>query len=498
MCKLVKKIWYSISLQQKLLAFASIVTVVLVVSSFFNFKLVEFSIDGFSDILNDNARCGAFLEAMEGERDAFQTMMREGTGESRHAYEKAIQETKKSVLALPYSYQTIGSRRYARTWSIKNAYETYSILRDQLVSMGTSDPDYVERLYWIYDIQDYLVLYGNRLIQETLNQGNVSYQEKAGRFSALPYGLLIVSGIMLGVILWLTKVLSDTMVDPVLKLSESSARIESGDFSEEDVEIKNQDEMGQLVRNFNRMKHAMEEHIHTLQEKNEMSSRLHREEVERIETEKRLEAARMELLKSQINPHFLFNTLSMIACTAKLEEAETTEKMIISMSSLFRYNLKTSEQIVALKQELDVVQNYIYIQKMRFGSRVAYETDIRTDAGRIRIPGFYHAAHCGKRHYPWTFQKGSRRKDYRQGLGTGKPGCYLCGRQWAGNGQPETEGAAGWTKRRKNGQSRNRTGKYFQKVHNMYQRGNVQIYSTEDRGTVIQMVIPQDEEPKMW
>ena len=81
--------------------------------------------------------------------------------------------------------------------------------------------------------------------------------------------------------------------------------------------------------------------------------------------------------QSQINPHFLFNTLSMIACTAKLEEAETTEKMIISMSSLFRYNLKTSEQIVALKQELDVVQNYIYIQKMRFGSRVAYEMCIR-------------------------------------------------------------------------------------------------------------------------
>ena len=55
---------------------------------------------------------------------------------------------------------------------------------------------------------------GNRLIQETLNQGNVSYQEKAGRFSALcRYGLLIVSGIMLGAILWLTKVLSDTMVE---------------------------------------------------------------------------------------------------------------------------------------------------------------------------------------------------------------------------------------------------------------------------------------------
>ena len=259
--------------------------------------------------------------------------------------------------------------------------------RAVFVQLGT-EPDYVKRLYQIYDIQEYLTLYGNRLIQETLDHGNMGYQEKAGRFSRLPYGLLAISALMLGIILWLTRVLSDTMVDPVLKLSESSARIEAGDFTEEDVVIENQDEMGQLVRNFNRMKHAMKENIHTLQEKNEMSDRLHREEVERMETEKRLEAARMELLKSQINPHFLFNTLSMIACTAQLEEAETTEKMITSMSSLFRYNLKTSEQIVALKQELDVVQNYIYIQKMRFGSRVTYETDIRAEADKVRIPAF--------------------------------------------------------------------------------------------------------------
>ena len=41
-------------------------------------------------------------------------------------------------------------------------------------------------------------------------------------------------------------------------------------------------------------------------------------------------------------------------------------------------------------------------------------------------------------------------------------------------------------------------GNISKRIHNMYQRGNVQIYSTEGRGTVIQMVIPQDEEPKMW
>ena len=104
--------------------------------------------------------------------------------------------------------------------------------------------------------------------------------------------------------------------------------------------------------------------------------------------EKQLSGARLELLKSQINPHFLFNTLNMIACMAKLEEAVTTERMISSMSSLFRYNLKTSEQIVTLARELKVVQDYMYIQQMRFGSRILYSCDLKVDAEQAMIPAF--------------------------------------------------------------------------------------------------------------
>ena len=119
-----------------------------------------------------------------------------------------------------------------------------------------------------------------------------------------------------------------------------------------------------------------------------MSELLHREEIERVEMEKQLSGARLELLKSQINPHFLFNTLNMIACMAKLEEAVTTERMISSMGSLFRYNLKTSEQIVTLARELKVVQDYMYIQQMRFGSRILYSCDLKVDAEQAMIPAF--------------------------------------------------------------------------------------------------------------
>ena len=110
--------------------------------------------------------------------------------------------------------------------------------------------------------------------------------------------------------------------------------------------------------------------------------------MEKMELEKRLEAARMELLKSQINPHFLFNTLNIIACMARLEDASTTEKMITSMSNLFRYNLKTTEQIVPLEQELKVVKDYMYIQKMRFGNRIRYAYSIEVEEAVVRIPAF--------------------------------------------------------------------------------------------------------------
>lgn len=116
--------------------------------------------------------------------------------------------------------------------------------------------------------------------------------------------------------------------------------------------------------------------------------KLHEEEVRRLEMEKRLEAMKVEALKNQINPHFLFNTLNVIAGMAMLENAETTEKMIKSLSGLFRYNLQNSEMEATLTQELKVVHDYMYIQQMRFGDRVKCHVDCRVDEKYVRIPRF--------------------------------------------------------------------------------------------------------------
>ncbi|MCF0185772.1 MAG: histidine kinase, partial [Bacteroidaceae bacterium] len=66
----------------------------------------------------------------------------------------------------------------------------------------------------------------------------------------------------------------------------------------------------------------------------------------------------------------------------------TTDKMINALSSLFRYNLKTQSPMVSLSQEIKVVNDYMYLQQMRFGDRITYEINCSDEVSLEMIPPF--------------------------------------------------------------------------------------------------------------
>lgn len=473
------------------------VILVMGLSIAFNILVMNFSLESFNVILNDNSLCYEVQESLEQEALAFQEYVRERSWEKAKEYRLACFKTEQSIAQLPFDYTKINQERYARTWSIKNGYEGYCVFRDQVLHMDPEDEGYVDRLYNVYGMQGYLQTYARRLMQATLKEGKSSYQQKVPVLYYIPYMIMAYSVLMIITVICLTKLLSNTLINPMVRLAHCSRKIARNDFSGQDVAVENKDEMGELVQAFNKMKHATEGYINTLKEKNEMAERLHKEELDRIEVEKRLDSTRLELLKSQINPHFLFNTLNMIACMAKLEEADTTERMISSMSNLFRYNLKTSEQIVPLGQELKVVTDYMYIQQMRFGSRIVYGCRLEVDEEETMIPAF-------------TLQP-IVENAIVHGLSRKEQGGRIYLRVWkkddniiisvADTGQgmdgQKLEELRSALQQRGTARIGIGLGNIYHRIHAMYQEGDLQIYSKEGNGTVVQVLIPQKEQARI-
>ncbi len=446
----------------------------------------QWTVKAFDTLLEDNAACYAVQDAIKEETRAFEHYVREPSQESSQTFADACAAAEESLAALPFDYAKIGEDRYARTWSLRQGYAGYQKARDAFLQLAPSAEDYVERMYAVMDQQDYLAEYALRLTQATLEQENTTYSSQATRLQRLPwlyFGLLAAA---VALMLLLIRVLHRAVVQPLLRLAQASRSIAGGDYTGADLPVHSGDEVGQLTGTFNRMKHAMAEHLSTL-------NALHREEVRNLALEKDLEHTRLEVLKSQVNPHFLFNTLNMISCMARLEDASTTDQMIVHLGSLFRHNLRTKQQEVTLEEELDGLEDYIYLQQMRFDGRITVEKKIEADPAAVRLPSF-------------TLQP-IVENAFSHGLKSCEEGGRILLRGWmqgrtliltvADNGRGMTPAELD-ALQEKIAQSE-RTGRSIglgnisRRITMLYPEGRMQVFSREGHGTVIRFEIPQDD-----
>lgn len=114
--------------------------------------------------------------------------------------------------------------------------------------------------------------------------------------------------------------------------------------------------------------------------------RLSEEALHAATAEKELQETRLKALQAQINPHFLFNTLNMIAQMSYLEGAERTTDLLETFCDYFRYNVKSFERNVTLAEELTNVRGYIALQRERLGERIAYCVEADEDVNDIQVP----------------------------------------------------------------------------------------------------------------
>lgn len=129
--------------------------------------------------------------------------------------------------------------------------------------------------------------------------------------------------------------------------------------------------------------------------RNNIQAQLHKKSLElmtqmqiRSETEKLLSQAQFKALQSQINPHFLFNTLNAISQLAILERADKTAEAIFSLSALLRRSLQQSSSFVFLREETDNINEYFKIKKLMYRDRIRFITEIDPSCLHLRVPPF--------------------------------------------------------------------------------------------------------------
>ena len=103
------------------------------------------------------------------------------------------------------------------------------------------------------------------------------------------------------------------------------------------------------------------------------------------EQEKLLLAAKIEALKSQINPHFLFNTLASISSLIR-SQPETARTLIHKLSGLLRRLLRSQEHFVSLREELESIDEYLDIEVVRFGPKLRVRKEIASDTADVVVP----------------------------------------------------------------------------------------------------------------
>lgn len=157
---------------------------------------------------------------------------------------------------------------------------------------------------------------------------------------------------------------------PMRQLFRAIKRTGEGDFGSK-VPVEGYGEFSKLIEQFNEMNDRI---AHLIDENYRVKL-----------TEKK---AQLDALNAQLNPHFLYNTLNLINCMAIEEDAQEISQVVCALSKILRYAVDNNESFALVRQELEWLDNYIYIMACRFEEQLDYTCDVEAELMNAEVPRF--------------------------------------------------------------------------------------------------------------
>jgi two-component system sensor histidine kinase YesM len=198
--------------------------------------------------------------------------------------------------------------------------------------------------------------------------GTVPVEEVIGDIQQLQKTIWLYASLILALASIIGFLFSRKITSPLNKLMHAMREVEKSNFQAL-TEVTSQDEVGQLSRRFNQMVRQIEMLI---------------DQVNRVESNKR--EAEMRALRHQINPHFLYNTLSSIRWMIKFNKTDGAYNGISSLVELMEASMEKKGVFCAIKDELELLKKYMVIQQFRYGSHIELHIDCEPSLMNIHIP----------------------------------------------------------------------------------------------------------------
>ena len=164
---------------------------------------------------------------------------------------------------------------------------------------------------------------------------------------------------LIAIALVISSEIAKNITFPIQKLRDSMKRVQKGDFSAAEIEVYSDNEIGSLTRSFNVMTHKIQDLM-----------------AQNIQVEEQKLKFDLKALQSQINPHFLYNTLDSIIWMAEGKKNEEVVLMTASLARLLRQSISIENELVTIGQEIEYVRSYLTIQKMRYKDKLEFEINV--------------------------------------------------------------------------------------------------------------------------
>lgn len=373
----------SMSLRQKMILAFCLPTILLFLVNMMLYLGTTRVLNSLDVVYSSNNALNQLSTSLESLQKATEGYLNTKTSDALEQYYIREQEYSDMLLSIDDNKDENENRVMER--NIKHMSKNYLELTNQAVESKRGGN--VEKYKSIYEEATRTFRYIDSSINSLNNRQFINNSKSYGAMMAALQTierLNIITLVIIGLAnLAFVVLIASTIAGPLVRLAATADSVSKGDFDVPLPTVKSNDEVGVVTGAFNKMVISIKDYIAKLTESMEATRKLRENE---LIMENHVKDAELKYLQSQINPHFLFNTLNAGAQLAMMEGADRTSTYIQRVADFFRYNIKKNKDVVTLKEEIELVDIYIYIINVRFAGEIQFTKEIDEGLLDTKIP----------------------------------------------------------------------------------------------------------------